>query len=510
MHWTRLVRFGTTVAVILFSGAIGGPARVEAAAPEWEPWQDGLVETASSISIEEHEILAMTRPDGKVRKSGQSVVPGTGGRKVDWKITLKKNGKKSMQVWIEVKSSDGRAMKFVICAMVNLKNHGNVKHDVYKLTSDGRGGYKCVKTGCANMPPSFHLACKTISLSGGGWRQVWDQRVDLTTEFKSEDIESLYFDILSYATLPSGGGCDQVKGPNKFLVPSDPTRTDDWANIWGGGGGRTLLATVPVVGFPAEYVASVPLGNWITMGYPNQYPAVLEATVEGLPAGSVVQVVTNGIAGPLHKVAGGAGGGCTGLPLDFHEPFLITPEPGSNEIYIGLPEGACADLAEGQATKLWGNVYSAQEGEIYAFDQFMYGISYEFFHDTVPPEILTVTNRQEGAGLRVEVTARDAGATMPDGATFLWVAADGTEGEAPIDFAEPAMVAGVAHFSALITDLPVGEFLDCQVVVYDEGGNETRSAVSKVVVVDPAVGRPSRPRLPRDLELDERSPGDRP
>jgi hypothetical protein len=506
MDRARFVGLGATLGIFLLAGVTCLPAsamEVGAVAPLFEDSS----ETTITIPLEEQEILAMTRPNGKVKKSGQSEVPGTGGRKVDWKITLKKNGKKSMQVWIEVKSSDGRPIKFVICAMVNLKNHGTVKHEIYTIKSDGRGGYKCEKIGCTDMPPSYHLACKTISLSGGGWRQVWDQRVDLSTEFKTEDIESLYFDILTAGGLPSSGGCDMVKGANKFLVPSDPTRTDEWANIWGGGGGPTPLATVGTVGFQAEYVASVPLGNWVTMGYPAVYPAVLEATLEGLPAGSVVQVVTQGVTGPLHKVASGPDGGCVGAPLVFEEPFQITPEPGSNEIYIGLPEGECGNLAEGNSTKLWGNVYAAATGEIYALDQFMYGISYEFFHDTVPPEILSVATAQVGDALKVDVTARDA-ATMPDGATFFWTSADGTEGEAPIDFAETAMVEGVAYFSALVPGLPAGEFLDCQIVVYDEGGNEARSAVSKVFIADSSVERPARPR--RGSESPGRLPGDRP
>ncbi|MDX1997074.1 MAG: hypothetical protein SF066_05090 [Thermoanaerobaculia bacterium] len=480
---------------LLLTGASVGGAQAESSEES----------VSAGAVFDEFDALAMTRPNGKVKKEGESEVPGTGGKKVKWKITAKKNGSKSAQVWIDVKNPGSSSMKFVICAMINLKGHGTAKHDLYKIEPDGRGGYKCTKTGCADMAPSFHLGCKTVTLSGGGSRNVFDRTVTFSTAFANEDIESVYFDLLTYGSLPSGGGCGAVVGANKFLYPSSPAgNTSDWANIWGGGGGPTTLATAATVGFQATYVASVPVGNWVTMGYPGTYPSVLEAVVEGAPAGTQVRVVTQGVAGPVYKVEAGPDGGCVGLPLDISEPFTITPEVASNEIYIGFPEGECSQVAEGATTSVWGNVYATDSGDIYKFDDFMYGVSYLYTHDTAAPEILTVANRQEGSGLRIEVSARDA-ATMPVAATFQWSSDDGESGEVPLNFAPTAMVGDVAYFSDVVTGLPMGQFLDCQVVVYDESDNAARSAVVKVIVVDPATGqRPRPPRFPvRDLDEDE-------
>src|SRR5262249_41441829 len=118
--------------------------------------------------------------------------------------------------------------------------------------------------------------------------------------------------------------CDAVRGQNVNLQPRSARHIVDTVNIWAG---RPFpvpqcLRTRVLADSPDAAVCSKfwwDAGNWITMAFPNSYPARLQAQISPARAGDVFTLTLPG--NTVKQFATPPGGS-----FFIDEPFLIPPE----------------------------------------------------------------------------------------------------------------------------------------------------------------------------------------
>jgi hypothetical protein len=429
---------------------------------------------------------AMVEGAGGITRVTEVKVPGAGGKTIFVHETIQFVGSDPPTASYEmgVTHANDCALSFIICAMLNVADKQKMRHDPAIGMSKQGGTWKCADIAKPMRSPSSHFGCTPISLLARGMRRLngdagWianvipKQKVQFCLKagdtLTKDDKYTSYVDILK--ACPIDPGCAVVKGKcNAWLVPDTTVGTEDVASVWVTGTGVLALADPP----GRTRGVAWPAGNWFTMAdLVNTFPAVIEGTLTGFPAGTPFTLTFLHQA-PVHFQAGPDG------RVHFSAPFLIPPADDAETVEpsVTLDWLPVRPVAEGTVAQLRATVVSGTNPPppYTAAGEFMYQVSGNFIQDSAPPIISNVTLRVVGPdSLAVAVEAGDE-LTVADVALashgaleellapeVQWVAL----GQDPLDLS-PTRYKFSGALSPVPLDAPV------VVVVTDEVGNRSQ------------------------------------
>lgn len=407
-------------------------------------------------------------------------VPGFPGKKLKYRVGAEKTGKRTAGFWLQIKNEEAMDIKIVVCAMVNLIDVPDIDDSDFNVEKvDGK--WKCSPRtpDPGGGPPSFHFGCKQVTIPAGQKVDVFDTVAKFAQDFTAKELGKVYFDILKDCEITM---CDQIKGANNFLRPTDPEDHADWVNVWADQNDYVDLTST------GKSFAKWYLGNWVTMGHSGFYPSRMLGTLRGAPTGALVNFLFDGVPGSMtYTVAQEPDEApCVGAELVIDELVTIPLDLSALvSMSVDVPKNSCGFADEGEVMRFHADVFAESGTPFYLPGDFMHAIDMVFVRDTVGPEMLVVDVVQVPGkdAVRVDLHATDT-TTMVIGATIRFTI-DGNETEEPIDYAVPASSGNTMLFSDEFSGLPLDTLIGYEIDVYDELGNVTATIPATIVLSPP-------------------------
>jgi hypothetical protein len=424
---------------------------------------------------------------------------------------VKTGGDKNAHFWMDLENPNSFPINVVLCAMLSLRQSGDDVPRFNVDTDTPPTEWRCLTAPLqSGIPPNFHFSCSQVTVpaalgSTPGKLNAIDKAVTFSQPFTQGELGAIYFDLLR--DLPVRD-CGPVVGTDKWVVPLNPIahteqENPDWNNWWAGH--KRFQDLTAIGGFQSAAVESIgsqgtsrcgwPSGNWVTMGFPDLYPARLRGTLIGAPDGTVVQFEFDGKPGGQYVVK--APKEDPNVPpgqsrLSFDEPFTISKSVGAEDgVSLTVPNDNRGIVEEGRVVRFSAEVIAEPGTLFYAPGQFMYGIHAVFVKDTQPPVVESLKVRPKGDSLSINVSASDA-TTMAIGATFVYSVGGGPEVELPIDYDNPPVVGETSFFAGHFEGLPLDVPITYRVDVYDDIGNRGSSKAQCVRLHRGQAGVPCR------------------
>lgn len=452
-----------------------------------------LVAVLSSLPLTAHA-ADVVQTTGTITK-----VPGYPGDELGIRVSAQKTGENTATFWLRLENKQNHPINVLVCAMLNLNTkQDNV--DVLNFTLskgtalDGQQTWFCGYTSRSKgrRAPHAHFGCTRVTVPANGKADAFDTTARFDRPFEAADLGTVYVDVMK--DCPTDASCAAMAGSNHYLAP-DAGIKGEWSNIWADIGAYAPL-TPPTPPPPPTSRPTVTgswfQGNWVTMTLPQPYPARIEGTLTGAPAGAEVQIFHDGSPGQTFVVPAAAGEDpCLGGTLSIAEDYVIAEDPDAlDRLEVRLPESACGSAAEGALMRFEADVSAREGAAFYEPGEYMFRTVHAFVNDTQPPILETVSAQPvpDASALEFQVSARDA-ATMATGATVrYWV--EGLEREMPLTFASSSPDGQGASFHGFVNDLPPGASVDYQVEVFDEVGLKAAGPINTVLI--PAVADVTR------------------
>lgn len=380
-------------------------------------------------------------------------------------VGLIPNKPDGFQFWMHTTNQGPAAVSFVACAMISFDKPPLSQVPRYYVSPNSLGEWDCSlsNTPAQNIRPNYHFSCTRVqNLAPGATANPFDEFALVGTPITANDLSSIYWDILQDA--PVNQSCNNVKGNNKFLIPSSSSTSLAY-NIWVGGAWATLD---PVAGRRIRW----DLGNWVTMGYMDVYEARLVGTIFDAPPSSTFTFTLG--EERREVIETGEGGN-----IEVNLPFTIISERDEQGSLNFVTE---SEMAEGQWVSFQGQVFAESVSGFYKPDDYMYSVAANFVQDTRPPEITAIELRLDEVGLfNFRVLATDA-SSMPAAASVTFFVNDEQVNVFPLNFAIPSMIEDAAVFEAFIhyqeeynRYVEAEATVTYQIQVADEVGNITAS-----------------------------------
>lgn len=395
---------------------------------------------------------------------GITQIPNSNGKTLKTSITINivklPNGKQFLGCWFKLTNTDyDEEFDIIVCSMVNFAAPEGVrcKKPQYGISKDiNVGEWTCYGPGETTEPSvSYHFGCKKIHIGGkndndnaqyviDGWFDVTDITCILDPDpitniqlSERADDNSNTWDYMSfYVDILKGDGCDlaencqNLSGQNLFVFTNPPSpppgqSVDYYVNAW-----ATQLYKIKLGNENPSLVSSpVEVGNWVTMGNPDNYPSRLVGRLYGMPSGTVFSIIhpkdTLGSAiatdYDTSTFIASTLSGCTGDTIDVNIDFMVTPYPAIMRLNLTLPNDSCGNyIRNGHMIQFIGDVISRGGSSPWDSGAFMYGISAPFIFDTTAPQIDSIqTTALNDTTIEIKITASDD-TSMVDGAWIIY------------------------------------------------------------------------------------------
>ncbi len=406
-------------------------------------------------------------------------IPGFAGKELTYRISVTKVAAKTASFLLEITNAEACDITIIVCAMLSLENVAAVEQKKFEIKKDigGTNKWICSEVGTICLKPSFHFGCKQVTIPSGMTIKAFNENGVFSQDFTNDELGAVYFDILKACPLMN---CDQLKGADKFLFPSVPggSTLEDFANVWACQGAFKSLTPPSDLDAlsgtdPGISLAKWPAGNWVTMGYPDHYPARMQGILEGAPTGSVVFFEESGrVRAPYYVPQDPQGLACEGASIAINEAFVIPPDMNATVgLKLIVPEDPCGYVEEGSLVRFHGEVTAEAGAPFYSPGEFMYSVDVLLVRDTTPPVIVDWhLARTSPSTIAISVSAFDE-ITAAAGAVCRYVA-ESELIEVPLPYAIPSTQGRVSLFGGDVGNFPLGKSIEYSIVVFDDIGNE--------------------------------------
>ncbi len=392
----------------------------------------------------------------KLSTTGTVDVPGDG--ELSYTVSVQKVPlTNKISFWLDLENHESFPITVIACAMIRL-DKPEIQMPQFTVEKTA-GKWVCAADGMISRPPGFHFGCKKVTVprkvgTDPGVTQAFDVTRDLGRPFQQKDIAAVYWDVLEGQNCQLDSSCDIFDRPDVNLTPATLDVITNSANIWGGNWfSPECLDDDPD---HSATTAFWDVGNWITMGFPDIYPARVSGQITDVPSGTALTLTLPGIS-PL-KVNAPASG-----VIAIDEVFDIPADPHAIAT-LTIDDNVAID----SEVHFDASVLAEPGNPVYEPGDFMYGLAIDFFHDCSPPSIDSVEVSFLGDLAIFDVQSSDVD-TMPGAAS---VSISGASPQViALDFGDPAVDdQGNVNFTGTLI-LVGGEFFDYEVIVADTAGN---------------------------------------
>ena len=390
--------------------------------------------------------------------TGTVNVPGGG--KLSYTISAQKvPGTNKVSFWLDLVNNETDDITIIACAMLRLDKPNKMmpQYTVEKTN----GSWVCMPDGKISRPPGFHFGCKRITVpkkTDGipGTTQAFDVTGELDEPFQQRDIAAIYWDILKDCPLDSS--CNVFNRANVNLTPNTIDVITNSANIWGGNWFRPECLSSN--DDHCVDVAFWDVGNWITMEFPDFYPARITGEITGVPMGTSLTLTL-----PDKSPITYSNSFSNTIPIS--ETFTIPPDHDAiATLRVNDP------VIEGTIIRFEADVEGDIGNPIYEAGEFMYGVDINFFQDNQPPNIDLINIRPVSptGSLSFQISSTDS-ATMPSAAA-LTTTVGSVQQITDLSFSDPVVNEnGMIQFEGTVGPFPINSVVNYNILVVDTVGN---------------------------------------